>query len=99
MTARHWETGYAKTMTVFLNGNAIAEPDTRGEQVRDDSFLLLFNAHHEPLPFTLPPVDYGELWESVLDTAMPVYSDRPLLKPGSTTMIESRSVTVLRRVS
>jgi hypothetical protein len=44
-------------------------------------------------------VDYGELWESVLDTAMPVYSDRPLLKPGSTTMIESRSVTVLRRVS
>ncbi|HEU5427151.1 MAG TPA: glycogen debranching protein GlgX [Actinocrinis sp.] len=99
MTARHWETGYAKTMTVFLNGNAIAEPGVRGEQVRDDSFLLLFNAHHEPLPFTLPPVDYGELWESVLDTAMPVFSDRPALKPASTTLVEARSLTVLRRVS
>ena len=40
-------TGYAKSLEVFLNGDAITEPGPRGERIRDDSFLLLFNAHHE----------------------------------------------------
>ncbi|MBS2963418.1 glycogen debranching protein GlgX [Actinocrinis puniceicyclus] len=98
MARQDWEAGFAKSLTVFLNGQAIAEPDSRGEQVRDDSFLLLFNAHHEPLAFTLPSVDYGELWESELDTAMPLFSDRPTLKPSATTIVEARSLIVLRRV-
>ena len=44
MTEDDWAAGYAKSLTVFLNGDAISEPDPRGERIRDDSFLLLFNA-------------------------------------------------------
>jgi glycogen operon protein len=98
MSEGDWAAGFAKSLAVFLNGLAIAEPDAWGEPVRDDSFLLLFNAHYEPLPFTLPPVTHGELWESVLDTAMPIFSDRPMPKPGTQTIVESRSLLVLRRV-
>ena len=41
----------------------------RGERVVDDSFLMLFNAHHGELDFAIPAVEYGEAWEAVLDTA------------------------------
>src|SRR6202012_4688234 len=43
MTDNDWQTGYARSLTVFLNGEAITEPGPRGDTVRDDSFLLLFN--------------------------------------------------------
>ena len=69
-------------MGMFLNGDAISEPDPRGTRVRDDSFLLLFNAHYDDTVFTLPPKKYGELWEVALDTAAPLIADRPLCKAG-----------------
>ena len=49
-----WTSGYVKTLTVFLNGEEIATPNKWGEQVVDDSFLLMFNAHYEMLEFALP---------------------------------------------
>jgi hypothetical protein len=35
----------------------------------------------------------------VLDTAMPVFSDRTRLKPGAATVLEGRSILVLRRAA
>ena len=51
--------GYAKSLAVFLNGSAIRRPGEHGEVIKDDSFYLIFNAHHETLPFTLPPQQFG----------------------------------------
>ena len=70
MTDEDWDAGFAKSLTVFLNGRAISEPDRRGERVQDDSFLLLFNASEEDLQFTVPPRRYGPRWSKVLDTAV-----------------------------
>ena len=42
---------------VYLNGQGIPDLDARGRRVRDDSFLMCFNAHHEPIEFTLPPAE------------------------------------------
>ncbi len=61
MTGLDWGTGYSKAIAVFLNGDAITEPDTRGQRVADDSFLLLFNAHSDPMAFTLPAERFGRL--------------------------------------
>ncbi len=69
MCDEDWHTGYARSLMVFLNGEAIPEPDRRGARIVDDSFLLLFNAHHEEIDFVLPPVEYGQGWVAVLDTA------------------------------
>ena len=63
MTDADWKTGYAKALGVFLNGDAITEPDPRGEPVRDDTFLLLFSAGSEPVRFILPRLRFGESWE------------------------------------
>ncbi len=69
MSEEDWRLGYAKSLMVYLNGQAITEPGPRGERITDDSFLLLINAHYEDLPFTLPQADFGAKWETVLDTA------------------------------
>ena len=49
MTAEDWSSGFGKAIGVFLNGETIPSPDERGERVVDDTFLVLFNAHYEPL--------------------------------------------------
>jgi glycogen operon protein len=68
MTEEDWESGFAKSVGVFLNGDAIPDPDPRGEKITDDSFLVFFNAHYEKLPFTIPDRDWGDRWVVVLDT-------------------------------
>jgi isoamylase len=70
MRQRDWQAAHAKSLAVFLNGSAISEPGVRGERITDDSFLLLFNAHHEPLDFVVP-VDHGKQWQVIVDTAVP----------------------------
>ncbi|MEV0199507.1 glycogen debranching protein GlgX [Nonomuraea sp. NPDC050691] len=97
MTDADWNVGYAKSLAVFLNGDAITEPDRRGRPIRDDSFLLLFNAHHEPITFTIPK-DYGEMWQTEIDTALPISLDIRICRAGESVAVPGRSVRVLRRV-
>jgi isoamylase len=69
MGNQDWDTPYARAMMVFLNGDAITEPGPRGEPVRDDTFLILFSAHNQPITFTLPGPRFGRRWAVTLDTA------------------------------
>uniref|UniRef100_UPI0036D2626D hypothetical protein n=1 Tax=Sphingopyxis terrae TaxID=33052 RepID=UPI0036D2626D len=97
MTDSDWTVGYAKSLAVFLNGDAITEPDRRGRPIRDDSFLVLFNAHHDTIKFTIPK-DYGEMWLTEIDTAMPIKLDARTCRGGDAIEVPGRSVQVLRRV-
>ena len=99
MTGDDWDAGSAKSLTVFLNGRAISEPDRRGERVQDDSFLLLFNASDEDLRFVIPPRRYGPQWSKVLDTACPAthFEDENPVKPGDEITVINHSVQLLGR--
>ncbi|MDH6577920.1 glycogen debranching protein GlgX [Kitasatospora sp. MAP5-34] len=99
MTKRDWSTSYAKSLTVFLNGNAISEPDRRGGKIVDDSFLLMFNAHFEPLEFTVP-ADHGQEWQVVVDTSEPILpapGTGTRVKAGDSLWLTDRSLLVLQR--
>jgi isoamylase len=95
-----WDAGFARSLQVFLNGRGIASPDDRGNKVLDDSFLILFNAHHEPLPFTLPPAEWGARWCVVVDSdlATPPEDTEPL-EAGTTREVEGYGVVVLQEVT
>ncbi|MDQ3621231.1 MAG: glycogen debranching protein GlgX, partial [Verrucomicrobiota bacterium] len=69
MNDEEWETGYVRCLGVILNGDTMDVRDDFGEPIRDDTFLLLFNAHHDPVRFTLPGVE-GTRWEVLLDTRL-----------------------------
>ena len=47
MTDQDWQAGFAKSLGVFLNGQAISDGTQHGEPIVDDSFCVLFNAHYE----------------------------------------------------
>jgi isoamylase len=99
MAEDHWNEGFAKALGIFLNGEGIQSPDPRGERVVDESFYVLFNAHHEPLQFTLPKREWGEEWVVALDTARPTLEEEEgRHKAGDEVSVESRSLKVLRRV-
>jgi isoamylase len=99
MTDADWAAGFAKSLTVFLNGDAISEPDPRGERIRDESFLLLFNASELDLELRIPPERYGQQWAKVLDSAAPVstWADSPAAKPGDCVPVPSRCLQVFSR--
>jgi isoamylase len=92
-----WETG-KRTLAVFLNGDAIAEPGPRGEPTTDDSFLMLLNASPDDVEFTLPGGPYAESWQLVLNTAdiFADEDDKPL--PGESQVeVSGRSVVLMQR--
>jgi len=68
MTDDDWNRDYVRAVGLYLNGSAIPGRDQRGQRIVDDSFLLLFNAHHEPMTWTLPR-SAGTNWNVLVDTA------------------------------
>jgi isoamylase len=99
MGEEDWRSGFSKSLGVFLNGDAIPNLDERGDPVTDDSFYILFNAHHEPLPFRLPAREqWGQRWRKVLDTAEAVPNPgEETHEAGTEIPVESRAVVVLMR--
>ena len=103
MTNEDWSQWHARSVMVFLNGDGIPEPGRAGESVVDDSFLIGFNAHSEPITFTIPGSVYGDGWLVQLDTSddqvgiVSVFDDATTLVPGAEFTVTDRSIVVLRR--
>jgi isoamylase len=95
MTEEHWNTSFAKSLAVYLHGKGIHTVDPRGEPIVDDSFYLIFNAHHEPLEYSLPPSKYGKSWQKILDTFDGKVGEGPRFKPGDKVRVEARSIILL----
>ncbi len=95
MSEEDWANGYAKSLAVFLNGQEITSPDARGERITDDSFYLMFNAHHEPIEFHLPRRAFGARWFRLVDTqdSLPRF-----YRAGARVPVADRSLCLLRRM-
>jgi glycogen operon protein len=101
MTDDDWNFGFAKTLAIYLNGEGIPDRDELGQRIVDDSFLLLFNAYHQSVTFTLPEELYGRIWDIVVDTADPLLArarrrSRDAVPEGRL-RVPARAMLVLRR--
>jgi glycogen operon protein len=104
MSDNDWQAGFAKSLAVFLNGRAIPTPNERGERIVDESFYVMFNAHHEPLDFTLPEEKWGSKWIVLLNTAedcdhMTEEEQLVELGAGEKISVQSWSLVMLRRTA
>jgi len=70
MTDQEWTQEHARTLGLFLSGSAVDEIDERGQLITDENFVLLMNAHHEEVPFTLPTVASSMTWMTIIDTSL-----------------------------
>jgi isoamylase len=68
MTDEDWNNPDNRCLGILLAGDAIDEWDERGNPIRDDTMLVLFNAG-ERLTFHLPNFRYEGEWEAMLDTS------------------------------
>ncbi|NUP34623.1 MAG: glycogen debranching protein GlgX [Streptomycetaceae bacterium] len=101
MTDADWREATAKSLAVFLNGQAISEPDPRGQAISDDSFLLLFNASHRDLEFRIP-LNHGASWTVLAETADAAGATRdakdlPVVSAGDPWPVPARAMVILRR--
>ncbi len=97
MTQREWEHEFARCLGVYLGGDALDEVDGRGRPVRDDNFIVIFNAHHDEIAFTLPA--YGERpWRLLIDTARSeAIGFATTLAPGDVHTLGGRSFVLLQQ--
>ncbi len=97
MTDEDWEADFGRCITVFLNGDGMADRDARGARVTDDSFMLCFNAHQKDMEVTVPNA-YGPEWTVVLDTTTGDVGDgEHTVKADETITVTARSLVVLER--
>ncbi|OBI89797.1 glycogen debranching protein GlgX [Mycobacterium asiaticum] len=97
MTEQDWDNDFGKSIAVFLNGQALPEPNRRGERIVDDSFLLCFNAHDQEVTFVMPHGDYAQQWTVELDTTSPTGAAERVVKDGEEVALAGRSVLILRK--
>ncbi len=97
MTGAEWDQDHARSLAMYLAGEAIRENDARGQPVTDASFLVLFNAHHEAVDYHLP--DFGGNWYTLVDTAHDGgLAPDGTFEPAAQYRVEGRSLALLERV-
>jgi glycogen operon protein len=98
MGEEDWQREGTRSLGIYLNGQGIPDRDLLGMRIVDDSFLLLVNAHHQQVTFSLPDEEYGRAWETVVDTADPLLAGarRRNHKAAARLRVIPRSMLVLR---
>ncbi len=96
MTDRSWNSPDARALGVLLSGASVNEVDERGQSIRGNTLLVLYNAADSRLEFHLPGDGGDHTWQPLVDTARehPAATAFPI---GGTYTLEPRSVALLRR--
>ena len=98
MTDDEWHMHYVRSIGLFLSGRTMDVRDEQGRLIEDDSFLILLNAHHAPMPFVLPGRRDAR-WDLELDTALDngeIPANRLEHQGSSTLLLVERSLCVLK---
>ncbi len=96
MSEDEWRDPSVRCLGMFLSGQGLDETDERGRKLGDENFLVLLNAHHEDVAFTLPAFHPGFRWSAWMDT-----SRDDGLRPtgtydsGASYSLQARSLVVL----
>ncbi|KRE74228.1 glycogen debranching protein GlgX [Arthrobacter sp. Soil762] len=95
MQPEDWDSGFGRSVGVFLNGDGIRGKDARGRRITDVNFLLYFNAHDDMVNFTLPADEYAPAWDIIIDTAGHNADTEPV-QAGGALPVDAKSLVVLR---
>jgi len=93
MSVEQWHDSQGRCLGMLMDGRAQVSGIQRPGA--DATLLLIVNAHHDTLAFTLPQVPEGQHWNCLIDT------DRPQLRKGerhgfdSPLQVQGRSLVLL----
>lgn len=99
MNDEDWNSSWVRCIGMLLEGEALREVGENGEPVIDDTLLITFNSHIEPIQFTIPLSSEGAKWEMVIDTdASSLTNDHSMFSSGESIEIAGRSILLLRQL-
>jgi isoamylase len=94
-TAEQWQDRHARCLGLMLNGRAGSDRAPDGRPANDGVLLIVLNAYHDVVPFTLPPITGGAGWRRLLDTTEPTLSDdRTVHEVGQPFSVPGRSLVL-----
>jgi len=98
MNDEDWNNSETRCFGLRLAGDAIEELDARGNRIVDDTLLILLNAYHEAIRFTLPAHRRKVRWEAVMDTNDSQFGKTAhrAMRGGDTYDLKARSLALLR---
>lgn len=93
MTDEEWNDHRVRCLGIRLAGDAIVEVDEKGHRIAGETLLILMNAHHEDVPFTLPTKHRTTRWVEILDTSCEEpLGLQPRLRDGNIFTLKGRSM-------
>jgi len=95
MNDESWTSDSARSIGMLLSGTGIQEIDEQGEPIVGNTLLILLNADHESLSFTLPGLDPTRHWQRVFDTIDPQLPSSHF-RPTGSYPLQGRSVALLK---
>ncbi len=96
MKSEEWEDGNTRCFGMLLDGRA--QPTGIRQRGQEATLLLVFNAWHDVVNFTLPPGNGGGEWSLLLDTNIPGKKGEPAFDPGHVYAVTGRSVLLFELV-
>ena len=97
MTEENWKLDFAKSLGVYLNGQAIRSTGPKGESIMDDSFYIIFNAAHHGLEYKLPAARFGSTWIKIIDTSLNQLDESTeIYQAGEMIYVRDRSIILLK---
>ena len=96
MSDDEWQHSFAHCLGMSLSGEALDEQDEKGRPLQDGNFLLLLNAHHETIQFSMPTFVASTRWQTLVDThfGMALKPDS-IFASGDAYPLEARSLVLL----
>jgi isoamylase len=97
MCNRDWEDAHAKAIGIRISGEAgLMHLTPRGDQERDDTYLIFMNASDEDIPFRLADAAGGAGWQILVDTGGEPREHRAGRLDGATELsVKPRSLVLL----
>jgi isoamylase len=98
MAPEEWNAGWVRCIGLELNGRTLDDVNGVGQPIQDETYMMLFNPHHEPIKFYMPRRE-GTAWEVLLDSAFPDRTDGPMVASGEPYELVPRSTALLRELT
>jgi glycogen operon protein len=98
MSEAEWNAGWNRCLGLQLSGETLDDVNSVGEPIKDDTFLILLNSHHETILFTLPPTRPTAQWACCFDTRWSTPSSGDPLTPSTRYELIGRSLAIFREV-
>jgi len=90
LTPEQWGDASMRCFGLVIDGRARATGIRR--PASDATLLLVVNAHHDVVDFTLPEIPGNDQWSCLIDTNVPIREDLPDFESGDVYLVTGRSL-------